>query len=497
MPVDTKLNVFSGEDGLRDFYDPDKNIPVPLVELPARLNPYRKDGVRIYAKLMSHLPATNVKSLPALNMILRAQENGSITPETDTILEFSSGSTVISLGIISNIIGIPKVKAYISNKTSQIKLQLLQFFGMELTLFGGPVQPEPQDRDGGIFVATEHGREPGVFNPDQYSNKENYLAHMRWSGPQIYAQLPEISVFVASVGTSGTLTGTSLSLKKLKPSVTSVGVLTAPNDRVPGPRNFNMLVPVVEFPWREAMDVMEEVDSFCSYERSLELCRNGILVGPSSGLALTGLLNFLKKRKDAGTLDALRNPAGEIPCVFICCDQPFQYIAEYFEKLGPSYFQPIKNEELFATDLYPYNIDWELTPEKAYQMLYTTKRQTVEAERKIFMLDIRDGANFRASHLDGFRNLDIDCDSRPNPYKDPATLVLLFDRLKLRFAMTDPEFGRPLQDKTVILLSKDGQASKLATSILRNRGVEAYYVIGGVQGFKASGLWGSAPRAYL
>lgn len=496
MPVDTKLNIFSGEDGLKDFYNPDKNLPVPLVELPSRLNPFRKDGVRIYAKLMSHLPATNVKSLPALNMILRAQESGDITLDTHTIVEYSSGSTVISLGIISNILGIPNVKAFISNKTSQVKLQLLQFFGLELTLFGGPVQPEHLDTNGGIHVANEHGSQPNVFNPDQYSNVENYKAHMRWTGPQIHAQLPDLSVFAASIGTAGTMTGTSLYLKKVNPSITGLGVLTAPNDRVPGPRTFNLLLPV-EFPWRDSMDVIEEVDSFSSYERSLDLCRNGLLVGPSSGLALTGLLSFLQKRKDSRTLDALRNRAGEIPCVFICCDQPFQYIAEYFTKLGPSHFRPIENEELFSTDLYPYNVDWELTHEKAHQMLLSFQGKSNGIEKETFVLDIRDQADFRSSHIPGSHNLDIGADSRPNPYKDPRTLALLFDKLETRFAMADPQYGLPLQDKLVILLSSDGSVAKLASSVLRNRGVEALYVTGGVNGFKASGLWGSGPRAQL
>jgi cysteine synthase len=62
------------------------------------------------------------------------------------------------------------------------------------------------------------------------------------------------------------------------------------------------------------MDFKEEVDSPSSYSKSLELCRNGLLVGPSSGLALTGLLNFLQKQKSEGTLDGLRNSNGEIPC---------------------------------------------------------------------------------------------------------------------------------------------------------------------------------------
>ncbi|KAF9465572.1 tryptophan synthase beta subunit-like PLP-dependent enzyme [Collybia nuda] len=498
MPVDTKLNVFSGEDGLKDFYDPDKNIPVPLVELPSRLNPFRDDGVRIYAKLMSHLPATNVKSLPALNMIQRAQESGKITKDTHTIIEYSSGSTVISLGIISHILGIPNVKAYVSNKTSELKLQLLRFFGLDLTLFGGPVQPEHLDPNGGIFVANEDGKKPGTFNPDQYSNIENYQAHMRWTGPQIISQLPGISVFAASIGTAGTMTGTSLYLKKVRPSITGLGVLTAPNDRVPGPRSLNLLIPV-EFPWRESMDFMEEVGSFVSYEKSLELCRNGLLVGPSSGLALVGLLNFLKKQKDLGALDTLRNESGEIPCVFICCDQPFQYIAEYFTKLGPSYFVPVTNEELFTTDLYPYNIDWELTPKQATQLLTTSPliNQNGSSGNTV-LLDFRDTADFRSSHIRGSHNLEVGDAVRPNPYKDTATLTELFNIFSDRLGSSDSQFGTALNDKTVLLISHDGNIARLASSILRNRGVKAHYVIGGVNGWKSSGLWkGDVERRWL
>jgi cysteine synthase A len=74
------------------------------------------------------LVAANIKSLPALNMILRAQEEGQITSETHTLVEYSSGSTITSIGLIANILGIPKVKAYVTNKTTVVKLQLLRFF---------------------------------------------------------------------------------------------------------------------------------------------------------------------------------------------------------------------------------------------------------------------------------------------------------------------------------------------------------------------------------
>ncbi|KAG8715095.1 hypothetical protein FRC08_011010 [Ceratobasidium sp. 394] len=132
MPTVTsaELNVYSGDNALVDFYDPDKCPPVPLVEVPK--HPWRSHGVRIYAKLMSSLPAANVKSLPALNMLLRAQEEGKITKDTNTIIEYSSGSTVISLGILAHIMGIETVKAYLSNKTSPAKLDLLRFFGLDM-----------------------------------------------------------------------------------------------------------------------------------------------------------------------------------------------------------------------------------------------------------------------------------------------------------------------------------------------------------------------------
>ena len=76
---------------------------------------------------------------------------------------------------------------------------------------------------------------------------------------------------------------------------------------------FSLLEPV-EFPWRDSVDGIEEVPSFESFETALALCRNGLLVGPSSGLALLGLLKYLERVKAEGRLDELRNEDGEIPC---------------------------------------------------------------------------------------------------------------------------------------------------------------------------------------
>jgi cysteine synthase len=82
---------------------------------------------------------------------------------------------------------------------------------------------------------------------------------------------------------------------------------------VHGPRNYS-LVGSIPFPWKEAIDTLEEATAFDSFEASLDLCRNGLLCGPSSGLSRTGLYQFLTKAKDTGGLDALRAEDGYIYC---------------------------------------------------------------------------------------------------------------------------------------------------------------------------------------
>jgi cysteine synthase len=106
----------------------------------------------------------------------------------------------------------------------------------------------------------------------------------------------------------------------------------------------------VQFPWKRAVDHIEEVDSHNSFSLSLDLCRNGIVCGPSSGFNLTGLYQLIEKRKAEGSLSELAGPDGTINCVFLCCDLPYQYIDEYFDKLGESYFPPITNKVSHMVD---------------------------------------------------------------------------------------------------------------------------------------------------
>ena len=100
----------------------------------------------------------------------------------------------------------------------------------------------------------------------------------------------------------------------------------------------------VKFPYKSAVDALEEVGAKDSYSLSLDLTRQGIVCGPSSGFTLRGLFQRLEKLKKEGKLSQLAGDNGEINCVFICCDLPYQYLNEYFDKLGPEKFKPIRNE---------------------------------------------------------------------------------------------------------------------------------------------------------
>ncbi len=124
-------NVWSGPHAVRDFLDPDLGMPTPLVELPDNLNPFYKDGVRIFAKLMHFLPLANVKSLPAYNMLREKELQGKLAG-VRSLVENSSGNTVFSLAVIGKIFGIPHTKAIVSHEVSRGKLPLLRLFGTEI-----------------------------------------------------------------------------------------------------------------------------------------------------------------------------------------------------------------------------------------------------------------------------------------------------------------------------------------------------------------------------
>ncbi|WYZ38249.1 hypothetical protein EsH8_III_000163 [Colletotrichum jinshuiense] len=499
MAKPNHLNVYTGPESVKNYFDPDFGPPLPLVEVPESLNPYRKNGVRIYAKMMSMHPANNVKAMPALNLL----QNSVVPGKTETIVEYSSGSTVISMSLASRVYyGNSDVRAFLSNKTSQAKLRLMQFFGLDITLFGGPSQPEPLDERGGICAARNLGENlDTALNPNQYENDDNWKSHVRWTGPQIFKQLPEITLICAGMGTSGTLTGLGSYFKEAKPSVYRLGVCTAPGDRVPGPRSYALLQPVT-FPWRSAVDHVEHVGSHSSYALSLDLCRQGLICGPSSGFNLQGLYQFLEKRIAAGNTADLTDENGEIHCVFVCCDLPYQYIDEYFAKLGAEYFPTIHNENLQNVDLHRYDEAWEKDAEDVFMkipqtsIVHTEDAQLPSTPRYVdtssasliprlpntVIIDLRQSEDYEALHIPGSENVPIVESKDWKPFSDASVLEKLWLKLEAAFDPTT-KTGQMIQEdrqRPIVLLCYDGNSARVATSVLRAKGFEADSVRGGI-----------------
>lgn len=434
--------------------------------------------------------------------------------------------------------GVSKVRAWMSNKVSPTKSSLMRFFGLELALFGGPSQSPPQDPMGGIAKAAAQGSQPGVYNPNQYENPANPAAHERWTGKQLLQQLPDINMFAGGMGTGGTITGTATRLKQEQPNMHVVGVCVARGDKVPGPRPRELLEPV-DFPWKGLVDSVEDVASKESYTLSMQLCRYGIVCGPSSGFSLQGLFQVLERRKRQGTLKQLRqqNDGQPVKAVFLCCDLPFQYVDEYFGKCDPELFPPIVNEHLFQVDQYKYSTSWVLDVASAQTMLvyprFSTQSVDLPSPSELSsdpsesdsetstpstpgllrpaIIDLRSHSDFALGHLAHSRNIplsSLNADD-PSPYADAVLLATQFTELNKRFVEAPrvehecpgngvaelnelelPEMLACLRrsGREVMVVDYDGETGRLAGSVLREAGVKAYSVVGGWKALVREGV---------
>ncbi|HEU5121708.1 MAG TPA: pyridoxal-phosphate dependent enzyme, partial [Candidatus Saccharimonadales bacterium] len=175
---------YNGTDGIARYLRPERKKYIPLVELPASLNPYlEKYDIHIDAKLMNTLPLGNVKSLPAWSMLESQDEVKNLE-----LVEASSGNTVFSLGMVAPLFGAKRVTAIASPDVSEGKLMLLKLAGVHVKLIEGPICPNPNDPDGAIAVARRDGAKPGAANLGQYDNDANPQAHETITGPQLHDQ---------------------------------------------------------------------------------------------------------------------------------------------------------------------------------------------------------------------------------------------------------------------------------------------------------------------
>ena len=260
----------------------------PLVEL-NNLNGNSK--VRIFGKLEGNNPGGSIKDRPAYYMIKKAEESGELTREK-TILEPTSGNTGIALAMIGAAKGY-KVKLCMPECVSVERQRVIEAFGAEAVL-----TPANEGTDGAIkkarLLITE---EPGkYYMPNQFENENNILAHHETTGPEIFSQTKgEIDVFVAGMGTGGTLMGTGKYLKEKKPQIKVVGVEPTIEHKIQGLKNMQeSIVPKIYH--SEKLDEKIIIEDDPAYEMTRLLAtKEGIFVGMSSGAAVVGALRIAKK----------------------------------------------------------------------------------------------------------------------------------------------------------------------------------------------------------
>jgi len=272
----------------------------PLVGLHA-LSP--NPHVRVYAKLEGQNPGGSMKDRIALRMVEAAEREGVLQPG-DTILEPSSGNTGISLALLARLKGY-RLRVVLPENVSEERRQTLEIFGAEVIS-----SPGEEGSNGAIRTAEKLAAEDSsLVMLFQYGNPANPDAHYATTGPEILRDCPEIDVFVAGLGTSGTLMGVGRYLKEHKPDVRVVAVEPPAGELVQGLRSLDEgFVPPIFDP--EVLDrkfIVRPRESIEWTRRLLDEC--GIFAGISSGAVMAGVVK-MATTMDAGTIVALVPDAG-------------------------------------------------------------------------------------------------------------------------------------------------------------------------------------------
>jgi cysteine synthase B len=258
-------------------------------------------AVRLFVKLEGMNPGGSVKDRIAKAMIEDAEEAGRLRPG-DTILEPSSGNTGIGLALVCRVKGY-KLRVVLPENVSVERRKLLEIFGAEVI-----PSPAAEGSNGAIKVAKELAKEGGVVFLYQYGNAANPKAHYEGTGPEIWADCPEVDAFVAGLGTSGTLMGVGRYLKERNPDVRIVAVEPPAGEDVQGLRSLEEgYIPPIFDP--DVLDRRFIVRLNESIEWTRRLGELGIFAGLSSGAVLAGAAKTAATM-DEGTIVALLPDGG-------------------------------------------------------------------------------------------------------------------------------------------------------------------------------------------
>jgi cysteine synthase len=272
----------------------------PIVEI-ARLSP--SPDVRLFAKLEAANPTGSVKDRVARALIEDLESSGRLAPDS-IILEATSGNTGIALAMIGRRKGY-RVAVVMPDNVTLERRQLIALHGAEVI-----DSPGALGSNGAIAVARDLvARDPRFVMADQYANPANPRVHEETTGPEILDAVPELDVFVAGLGTGGTLTGVGRFLRREKPGVRIVAAEPLPGEAVQGLRSLDDgFVPEIFDP--EVLDDRYVVSNREAIEAARDLlAREGIFAGPSSG-AILSVAARVAATLDSGTIVALLPDGG-------------------------------------------------------------------------------------------------------------------------------------------------------------------------------------------
>ncbi|MEJ6982588.1 cysteine synthase CysM [Pedobacter sp. P351] len=274
----------------------------PLVEL-QRINPNSK--VKIFAKLEGNNPAGSVKDRPALNMIKSALERGDIKSGTK-LVEATSGNTGIALAMIASLFNLEIELVMPSNSTRERTLTM-EAYGAKVTLLES------------IEICRDYAEEKGATGDyyllNQFSNPDNFMAHYKTTGPEIWRDTEGgITHFVSAMGTTGTIMGTSMFFKEKNPEIQIIGCQPTEESSIPGIRRWpEEYLPKIFDPKR--VDRILDVSQADAVEMTRKLAKEeGIFAGMSSGGAAFAALQLAQELQQ-GTI------------VFIVCDRGDRYLS--------------------------------------------------------------------------------------------------------------------------------------------------------------------------
>ena len=280
----------------------------PVVDISA-LSP--NPDVTIFAKLEGQNPGGSVKDRAAKEMVLTAEREGRLSPGS-VVLESSSGNTGIALAMICKMRGYP-LKIVLPENVSIERRQALEVWGAEIIS-----SPAAEGSNGAMIRAQAMAAEnPEWWFPFQYGNDANPRAHYEGTGPEILRDVPEITHFVAGLGTAGTLMGVGTYLKEQKPEVQVWAIEPPAGEMVDGLKNFDEgFVPPVFIDWKgyDLLDRKMIVRPRESIEWTRRLTEVGVFAGLSSGAIAAGAA------KCAAAIDS-----GTV--VMIVCDGGWKYLS--------------------------------------------------------------------------------------------------------------------------------------------------------------------------